>query len=49
MGRILVVGSAGMLGYAVSSYFKSRDYDVVEISRNEFDIANVSLTVFPLL
>lgn len=46
MGRILVVGSAGMLGYAVSSYFKSRDYDVVEISRNEFDIANDSMQKF---
>jgi dTDP-4-dehydrorhamnose reductase len=36
----LVVGSTGMLGWAVTSYYKSKAYDVVEISRNEFDIAN---------
>lgn len=35
-----------MLGYAVSSYYKSKDYDVVEISRNEFDIANDPMAKF---
>ncbi len=40
MQKILVVGSTGMLGWAVTSYYKSKAYDVVEISRNEFDIAN---------
>ncbi len=46
MGKILVVGSTGMLGYAVASYYKSKEYDVVEISRNEFDIANDTMTKF---
>ncbi|MBS3946391.1 MAG: SDR family oxidoreductase [Melioribacter sp.] len=40
MEKIMVIGSNGMLGYAVSSYFKTNDYDVVEITRKEFDIAN---------
>lgn len=38
MEKIMVIGSNGMLGYAVSSYFKTNDYYVVEITRNEFDI-----------
>ncbi|MBI5730154.1 MAG: SDR family oxidoreductase [Ignavibacteriales bacterium] len=46
MEKILVVGSTGMLGYAVSYYFKSKDYQVVEISRNEFDIANDPMSMF---
>ena len=46
MEKILVVGSTGMLGYAVSSYYKSKGYEVVEISRNEFDIANDSISKF---
>lgn len=46
MKKVLVVGSTGMLGYAVSSYYKSKDYDVVEISRNEFDIANDPMSRF---
>lgn len=46
MVKILIVGSSGMLGYAVSSYFKTNDYDVVELSRNEFDIANDSMDKF---
>ncbi|MFA3783811.1 dTDP-4-dehydrorhamnose reductase family protein [Melioribacteraceae bacterium 4301-Me] len=40
MEKILIIGSTGMLGYAVSSYFKYRGYYVVELSRNEFDIAS---------
>ncbi len=40
MEKLMVIGSTGMLGYAVSSYFKTNDYDVVEISRDQFDIAN---------
>ncbi|MEW6194094.1 MAG: SDR family oxidoreductase [Bacteroidota bacterium] len=43
MKKILVIGSTGMLGYAVSSYFKSKGYDVLDLSRNEFDIANDSI------
>ena len=46
MEKILVIGSTGMLGFAVSSYFKSKDYTVVEISRNEFDIANDPMSMF---
>lgn len=46
MVKIVIVGSSGMLGYAVSSYFKTNDYDVVELSRNEFDIANDSMDKF---
>ncbi|MEW6557944.1 MAG: SDR family oxidoreductase [Elusimicrobiota bacterium] len=48
MEKILVTGSTGMLGYAVSSYFKSRGYDVLDLSRNEFDIANDSMTKFEI-
>ncbi len=40
MEKIMVIGSNGMLGYAVSSYLKTNDYCVVEITRKEFDIAN---------
>lgn len=38
MGKILVIGSTGMLGYAVSEYFLSKQYDVVKLTRNDFDI-----------
>lgn len=40
MEKVAVIGSTGMLGYAVASYYKSKKYEVVEIARNEFDIAN---------
>lgn len=46
MQKIVVVGSTGMLGYAVSSYYKSKGYNVIEISRNEFDIANDPMSRF---
>lgn len=35
----LVIGANGMLGWAVSSYFKSRGFAVVELTKKEFDIA----------
>lgn len=38
MEKILVIGSNGMLGYAVSEYFASKNYNVVKLSRNDFDI-----------
>jgi len=38
MGKILVTGSAGMLGYAVSKYFVSKGYDVIKLTRSDFDI-----------
>lgn len=37
--KIAIIGAHGMLGYAVSSYFRDRGYPVVEITRKEFDIA----------
>lgn len=40
MKGILVLGSAGMLGYAVSEYFSRKDYSVKNITRNEFDAAD---------
>lgn len=46
MEKVLVVGSTGMLGFAVCAYFKSKGYSVVEISRNEFDIANDPMSKF---
>jgi len=49
MEKVLVVGSTGMLGYAVSAYYKSKGYKVVEISRNEFDIANDLMSKFESL
>lgn len=39
MNKILVFGAGGMLGYAVSEYFKSNNYNVKELTRNEYDIA----------
>ena len=39
MKNILVIGAKGMLGYAVSSYFSSKDYNITNIRRGEFDIA----------
>ncbi len=46
MEKVLIVGSTGMLGYAVSSYYKSKNYEVAEISRNEYDIANEPIEKF---
>lgn len=39
MEKVLITGSTGMLGFAVSSYFGSRGYPIVQLSRHEFDIA----------
>ncbi|NWF90422.1 MAG: SDR family oxidoreductase [Ignavibacteriaceae bacterium] len=38
MEKFLVIGSTGMLGYAVSEYFLSKSYNVTKLSRNNFDI-----------
>jgi len=43
MKNICVIGANGMLGYAVSSYFKRKNYNVKEITRNEFDIVKDSM------
>jgi dTDP-4-dehydrorhamnose reductase len=42
MKKILVIGSTGMLGYAASEYFISKNYDVVKLARNDFDIGTES-------
>ena len=39
MKSVFVIGANGMLGYAVSEYFKRNDYSVESITRKEFDIA----------
>ncbi len=39
MKKIVVIGSTGMLGYAVTEYFTRKNYEVVPIGRKEFDIA----------
>jgi len=39
MKNICVIGSGGMLGYAVSAYFASKKWNVKNISRKEYDIA----------
>lgn len=38
MNKILVTGSRGMLGYAVSEYFQQKKYDIVKLTRQDFDI-----------
>ncbi|MBI3123066.1 MAG: SDR family oxidoreductase [Ignavibacteriales bacterium] len=38
MEKVLVTGSTGMLGYAVSEYFISKGYDVKKLTRSDFDI-----------
>lgn len=40
MKNILVTGSNGMLGYAVSEYFLNKDYHVKKITRSDFDIGS---------
>jgi len=40
MDKLLVVGSKGMLGVAVSRYFQRKGWSVKELSRAEFDIAH---------
>ena len=39
--KIFVLGSNGMLGRYVSSYFKSKEFDVIDITRKELDVANL--------
>ncbi|MCP5064708.1 MAG: SDR family oxidoreductase [Ignavibacteriae bacterium] len=40
MKKVAVFGSKGMLGITVSNYFIEKDWEVINISRNEFDIYN---------
>lgn len=46
MKNVLVLGSTGMLGYAVSKYFEEKEYNVTKISRKEFDIAKDPISKF---
>lgn len=39
--NIFILGSNGMLGKYVSSYFKTNNYNVVNITRNELDVLNL--------
>ena len=39
MSNIAIIGANGMLGYAMSGYFSSKGYDILKISRTDFDIA----------
>lgn len=48
--KIVVIGSNGMLGYAVSEYFKSQRYQVKCLTRKEFDISKDEMSVLePML
>ncbi len=38
MKKVTIFGAKGMLGYATTRYFLSRDYDVKPVSRAEYDI-----------
>jgi len=37
-GKITILGTTGMLGYAVSEYFKRKNYNVRLVTQNEYDI-----------
>lgn len=43
MKKVVVIGSTGMLGYAVSEYYSRGNYTVTKISRSEFDIVKDSI------
>ncbi len=44
MKNILVLGSSGMLGYGVSSYFVKHNYKVTGLARADFDVTKNELT-----
>ncbi len=35
---VVILGSDGMLGYAVTEYFKRKSYDIIPLTRSEFDV-----------
>ena len=43
MKSVLVIGATGMLGYAVSEYYKRNNYHVECVGRAEFDIAKAGV------
>jgi dTDP-4-dehydrorhamnose reductase len=46
MGRILIIGASGMLGYGVSTYFRAQGVSIVELTRKEYDIAKEPISKF---
>jgi dTDP-4-dehydrorhamnose reductase len=44
MKKILILGSHGMLGYAVSEYFSRKRYSIKALSRNDFDAVTSDIT-----
>ena len=44
MGKVLVLGSKGMLGYAVCGYFSRKGYEVTPLGREQFDIATTPVS-----
>jgi len=42
--KVVVIGANGMLGYAVSEYFRRGNNAVLNLTRNEFDIAHEPIT-----
>lgn len=44
MKNIIVLGSGGMLGYGVSSYFSKQGYNVTGLQRKDFDAAKQDVT-----
>lgn len=44
--KVIVIGANGMLGYAVSSYYKSLKFNVLEVTRQNFDIAKDPFSKF---
>ena len=46
MKKILILGSDGMLGYAVTEYFIRKGFSVIPLKINEFDITKDSMEKF---
>ena len=46
MKNILILGSDGMLGYAVTEYFIRKGYSVIPLTINEFDITKDTMEKF---
>lgn len=46
---VLVIGANGMLGYAVTEYYRRKGYQVRALSRKEYDIASDPITKFESL
>lgn len=44
MKNILVLGSGGMLGYGVRSYFQKNGYNVKGLTRNDFDVTKQDIS-----